>query len=516
MAILSGLSKSMQESMPFCERNIKGWIALLAIVAIVVLGVSVTMAATGRGDLGLQRARRMWAPRKNRVVAGPPGNPFPSPSPLASGAGPGTPVALPIGPQTWPQYAPPPQGGQGMPASGNNVDMVARATPGGGIKFIGGPNWMQSPNANTSFNRAASLVRPTVVSISAVRPGYAPAGPQPNGGNRFLDPFDGVPDRMVGTTPYETVGSGVIIDPAGYVVTNLHVIAGTSGVVASLSSEPENQMPAQVLVTDPANDLALLKIGSGGATFRAAALGDSSRLRVGDWVLAVGYPFGLELTVTAGIVGGTHVELEIGGRPYRALLQTDAPINKGSSGGPLVDMSGLVVGINTAIYAPTGVFSGTGFAIPSNRVGAFVARAMQSLGQEPAQPSPWQPVANPAPASPPAAQAPVAQAAPAPATRAPSVWLGLGLVDVTAEMASQLSYPNGAGAFVASVILDSPAEEAEIIRGDVIVSMAGEPVADVDTVSRIAAKMTPGQRVPVVIWRSGKTFNTTMKLRGAG
>jgi len=405
--------------------------------------------------------------------------------------------------------APAPWQPVGAPTANPNVDMVARATPGGGIRFIGGAPVPGSPGTATSFNRAASRIRPSVVALSAVQPTKSPAEPPAGSGARFIDPFDGVPDRVVGDRAFEAVGSGVIVDEAGYVVTNYHVIAGAAGILVSPASDTETHLPATVVLADPSLDLALLKIEGDQGVFPAATLADSSRVRVGDWVLAVGYPFGLELTVTSGIVGGRHVSLVIGGVPLRGLLQTDAPINKGSSGGPLVDLEGQVVGINTAIYAPTGVFSGTGFAIPSNRVGAFVARGLESVGHFGGAPATPPPVAgNPF--------EPTAPLPPAPAANASRVWLGVGLVDVTPEMAAQLSYPFAGGAFVASVILDSPAEEAEILRGDIIVSVAGQPVGDVETVGRVVEGLAPGQSVPVTIWRGGKTSTVTMRLRGGG
>ena len=513
LALIAHMDKAGMESVPFCERNVKGWIIVLSTVAVGVLVLTVTMAATGQGNLGFDRARRMWqsAPPKATPLVSTPALPPPA---LPAPPQPAVPaiavnfVAPPNSPQF---YAPAPNAGT------PNVDLVARASPGGGILFVGGAG-IQGGGGNPGFQRAATAIRPAVVSISAAAPAYAPAPPPVAAGAQFQAPFDGVPDTMVGQSAYESVGSGVIIDPAGFVVTNNHVIAGASNVLVSLASQPDVFLPTKTILASAASDLALLQITSGG-TFPSARLGDSSQMRVGDWVLAVGYPFGLELTVTAGIVGGRHVDLAIAGRPFLGLLQTDAPINKGSSGGPLVDLNGQIIGINTAIYAPTGVFSGAGFAIPSNRVGAFVARGMETAGVTPADELPAI-VATPTALTPPtAATTPAPAAAPPaqqPALASPAVWLGIGLVDVSADMARQLAFPFSGGAFVASVILDSPAEEAEILRGDVLVSMASQPVTGVDTISRLVAGMAPGQAVPITIWRSGKTTNTTIRLRGGG
>jgi S1-C subfamily serine protease len=364
------------------------------------------------------------------------------------------------------------------------VDTVVRATSGGGIRFVGRAP-APSPEHGNAFNVAATRISPSVVSISAIRTQPPPVHGDPNG-TRFFDPFDGVPDRMIGQRAVEAVGTGIVVDPFGYVVTNRHVIDGAGVVFVSLSSTPDAHVSAQVLAADANDDLALLRIASPTA-LQPATLGDSSQVQVGDWVLAVGYPFGLQLTVTSGIVGSTGVPLTISGRPYRGLLQTDAPINKGSSGGPLVNLQGEVIGINTAIYAPTGVFSGAGFAIPSNRVGAFVARSLD--------------------------RAAVLTAAP-PSAPSATAWLGLGLVDVTPELGRQLNYAASGGAYVASVVLDSPAEDAEVVRGDVVMALADRPVLNVDSLESILRSLSPGQVVPITIWRGNRTITTMMRLRG--
>jgi serine protease Do len=486
----------IMSTVPFCERNIKAWLALLGAVVIGVLAMSGWIAYRGKG---LQTFSHALA-----------GGPEPSPAVLVptvvGQAGPASPVAFvrpdttvhgpgygaaPIGgpvyaPPNAPPMAPPPNASPD-PNTPPLADTVARATAGGGIRFVGRATMPNADHGN-AFNRAATAIRPTVVAIAAIR--YAPVAPKPNqnpNAVQFLDPYDGIPDRFIGQKSFEAVGSGVVVDPSGLIVTNDHVIHGAGVVYASLPSAPEVHLPAQVVAADPNIDLALLKITNG--PMQAATLGDSSQVDIGDWVLAVGYPFGLQLTVTSGIVGGSRVALSIGGQSYTGLIQTDAPINKGSSGGPLVNLRGEVIGINTAIYAPTGVFSGTGFAIPSNRVGAFVARHTQR------------------------------SASLAAATKAPSsmtaTWLGLGLVDVSPDLATQLRFPFAGGAFVASVVLDSPAEDAEVNRGDIVTSLADQPVTDVESIIRILQTLSPGQVVPITVWRGNKTVTTMMRLRGA-
>lgn len=207
----------------------------------------------------------------------------------------------------------------------------------------------------TAFNFAATTVRPAVVGVRALLA------------------------QVPGRPRIERVGSGVILDPSGHIVTCHHVVAGSTAININLHRSSGPPLSARIVAVD--NDLALLKV-DGAPPLPVARLADSSNARVGDWVIAVGHPFGLGLTVTAGIIGQRHGALQIpGGRAYTGLFQTDAPINEGSSGGPLVDMQGQVVGLNTAIYAPTGVFSGAGFAIPSNVVAAFVARHVPLFSQ---------------------------------------------------------------------------------------------------------------------------------------
>lgn len=206
----------------------------------------------------------------------------------------------------------------------------------------------------TVFNTAASTIRPSVVGIRATF---------------------GLP--RAGQAAIQRVGSGVVVDSNGFVVTCHHVVAGAAAIVVTPFSQPNAQLRARLLGVQ--DDLALLQV-FGGGPLPAATLADSDQAVVGDWVLAVGHPFGLGLTVTAGIIGRRHGSLGIpGGRQYTGLLQTDAPINEGSSGGPLANLDGQVIGLNTAIYAPTGVFSGAGFAIPSNDVRAFLARHLPAF-----------------------------------------------------------------------------------------------------------------------------------------
>jgi serine protease Do len=460
------------ERIDFCKRNIKVWLGVLVVLALFVLSYAAWLAWQ-RGEIsGFASRERGPGPAS---AAGP-----------APAAGPqGFPAAAPVQPAV--VGGGPVLGAQGVALTAP-LDAITRATPNGGIQFIGGAT--QNP-IQMSFNQAADIMRPTVVNINAVRPGTpAPPAVDPNGA-RFIDPFDGVPDKIIGQVAYESVGSGVFVDPRGYVVTNNHVVAGATSMVVTMFNAPQNYLPARMVATDTANDLALLQV-SGEGPFPVASLADSSLLEVGDWVLAIGNPFGLGHTVTAGIISAKRSSIVIDGVMYGSIIQTDAPINRGSSGGPLVNLQGKMVGINTAIYAPTGVFNGTGFSIPSNRVGAFVARV---LGD-----------ANSAAAVPVALQTAVPVVAPIPASAAsPGVWVGVGVVDMTPDLARSLAVPFQGGVFVSSVILDSPADEAGITRGDVIASLAGSPLPNADTLNQVVATLLPEKSVPLTVWRGGKS-----------
>jgi S1-C subfamily serine protease len=294
-----------------------------------------------------------------------------------------------------------------------------------------------------SFNEASRRIRPATL---AVRASY---GTDPQG--QLL----------------ERAGSAVVVDPSGYAVTCTHVVIGATTVSVRKFREANRWSPARIVASD--GDLTLLQVSmTDGAPLTAATLGDSAQVAVGDWVLAVGHPFALGTTVTAGIVSRRDVTLALpGGRAQNGLFQTDAAINEGSSGGPLVNVAGEVIGINAAIYAPTGAFSGAGFAIPANQVRAFLSSA---LG--------------------------------VPAQAAGPRW-GLGLVALTPDLATELSFPGSAGVVVSSVATSSAAERAQLVKGDVITKIAGQPVSDVPSAMAVRDRLAAGERVPIEFFRLG-------------
>jgi serine protease Do len=257
------------------------------------------------------------------------------------------------------------------------------------------------------------------------------------------------------------VGSGFIVDTDGYIITNHHVVERARSVLVVLADG--KSYPAKVIGTDQRTDLALLKVDAG-RPLPAVALGDSDQVKPGQWVVAVGNPFGLGGTVTAGIVSARS--RVIGGQ-YDDYLQIDAPINQGNSGGPSFDINGNVVGVNTAIYSPSGGSVGVGFAIPSNLVKQIVAD-LKNHG------------------------------------RVDRGWLGVSMQDISASMARALGMGEATGALVVEVEPSGPAARAGIRRGDVILSVDGKTITDGRMLSRHIAALQRGQKSDIVLWRDGQ------------
>jgi serine protease Do len=271
----------------------------------------------------------------------------------------------------------------------------------------------------------------------------------------------------------QSLGSGFIIDPAGYVVTNNHVIEGADEV--SVTLQDGTVLKATIVGKDETGDLALLKVKSD-KPLPTVEFGDSSASRVGDWVLAIGNPFGLGGTVTAGIVSARGRDIHQG--QYDDFIQTDAAINRGNSGGPLFNMDGQVIGINTAIFSPSGGSIGIGFSIPSNMAKLTIAQLKQY-------------------------------------GHARRGWLGVKIQQVTPDIAESLGLKDAAGAMVAGLTDGGPAEKAKIHNGDIILKFDGQDVKEMHNLPRIVADTDVGKEVPVVLWRDGKevTVQTTLAER---
>ncbi len=257
------------------------------------------------------------------------------------------------------------------------------------------------------------------------------------------------------------LGSGFIVDAAGYVVTNNHVIDGADKITVKLHDE--RTFEAKLVGRDAKTDIALLKIE--GTNLPHVQFGDSTRIRVGDWVVAVGNPFGLGGTVTTGILSARNRDINSG--PYDDYLQIDAAINRGNSGGPLFDLEGNVIGVNTAIYSPSGGNIGIGFAIPSS-IASRVASELRQHGE------------------------------------VKRGWLGVRIQPLTEGIARALDLKRTAGALVAGVESGSPAEKAGIRSGDVILTVGGQPVDQFRDLARIVAGLERGKVAKVALWRDGK------------
>jgi len=267
-----------------------------------------------------------------------------------------------------------------------------------------------------------------------------------------------------------SLGSGFIIDPSGLVVTNNHVIADADSITVTL--QDGTNFKADVVGKDTKTDLALLRIKSA-KPLPALKFGDSDKIRVGDWVLAIGNPFGLGGTVTAGILSARAREIDSG--PYDDFLQTDAAINRGNSGGPMFDMDGNVIGINTAIFSPSGGSVGIGFAIPSNLAKPVIDQIRQ--------------YGHPR-----------------------RGWLGVNIQSVTDDIAESLGLDKPRGALIASVTDGGPAQAAGILPGDVVLSFDGKAVDDMRHLPRIVAETPIGQTVKVTVWRKRKELVLDVKV----
>lgn len=344
-----------------------------------------------------------------------------------------------------------------------------------------------------AFRAASDRVLPAVVSIQhtteskmvkrEVRPSPKGRGGLPKGFQddpllrRFFDEdgFGGVPglDEMpdMRSIPQQSSGSGVIIDKSGIVLTNNHVVAGGGKIVVKLHDGRE--FVATEAKTDPNTDIAVVRVKVDG-DLPAAVMGDSDAMRIGDWVLALGQPFGLQDTVTAGIISAKQRNVAI--TKHAEFLQTDAAINPGNSGGPLVNLEGEVIGINTAINSTSGGNQGVGFAIPVN-VAKWVSSQLLKDG------------------------------------KVHRAYLGVGIQPVTQELAGQFGMKVPSGALVTEVFPDSPAAKAGIQSQDVIVEFAGRPITHAGQLPAIAGRSPIGSKQPVVVLRDGKKVQLTMTLR---
>ena len=328
-----------------------------------------------------------------------------------------------------------------------------------------------SQNIPNTFADLAEKLMPSVVNISTTQTVVTRSNPFPNfqfpPGSPFEDMFKefGTPQER----QTSALGSGFIIDEKGIVVTNNHVIEGAEDIVVQVNGE--KKFKAKVIGADPLSDIAVLKIETK-EKFTPVKFGDSDKARIGDWVIAIGNPFGLGGTVTSGIISARN--RSIGLTRYEDYIQTDASINSGNSGGPLFDMNGDVIGINTAILGRSGNV-GIGFSIPSNSAKQVINQLLE-FGET------------------------------------KRGWLGVRIQDVTKEIADVEKLNEPRGALVASVAPNSPSEKAGVKAGDIILEFNGEKIREMKELPIIVARTEVGKKVKVKIWRNKKEIEKIITL----
>jgi serine protease Do len=325
---------------------------------------------------------------------------------------------------------------------------------------------LEQPAGPPSFADVAERVTPAVVNVTVAQKPmqrmsmHGRGIPEDSPLHEFFKQFGSMPDMA--PRSQEGEGSGFVIGPDGYIVTNNHVIEGAERIEVTLNDGTTYE--ARVIGRDPKTDLALIKVDAG-ETMPYVDLADSSDARIGDWVLAVGNPFGLGGSVNAGIISARGRDIQSG--PYDDYLQIDAPINRGNSGGPLFDARGRVIGVNTAIYSPSGGNIGIGFAIPAETVADIVADLRDN-------------------------------------GRVERGWLGVQIQPVTDAVAESLGLDQSGGVLVADVLADSPALAAGVRSGDVIVTAAGEQMQDYRDLTKLVASIDAGTKIELEVIRGGK------------
>lgn len=327
----------------------------------------------------------------------------------------------------------------------------------------------QIMEASRAFSDIASSVSPSVVNISTVKVIKRDVNPF------FEDPFFDFfnPFREFKSPrkwKEKSLGSGVIVSPDGYIITNNHVVEQADEVRVTLIDK--RSFKAKIIGADPKTDVAIVKIDA--KDLPAVHWGDSDKLQVGEFVLAIGNPFGLSHTVTMGIISAVG-RANVGIADYEDFIQTDAAINPGNSGGPLVNIKGELIGINTAIFSKSGGYQGIGFAVPSN-MAQLVMSQLEQKGK---------------------------------VTRG---WLGVTIQELTPELSQKFGLKNPKGALVGDVAKGSPAEKAGIKRGDVILEFNGKKVEDVGNLRNMVAQSKLGSELPIRLMRGEKEYSVTVMI----
>lgn len=287
--------------------------------------------------------------------------------------------------------------------------------------------------------------------------------------DEFFDDFFSRPRRRKSPQPetrkhrYEGTGSGFIVASGGYVLTNYHVVKDAKEI--KVVTHDDKTYTAELVGRDPKTDLAVIKIKSS-RKFNALKMGNSNAIKIGDWVIAGGSPFGLKQTFTAGIISALRQDVQVENMNYRDMIQTDASINRGNSGGPLVNLDGEVVGINTAIFAPTGVFAGIGFAIPINQAKKILSQLIEK-------------------------------------GKVVRGWLGIEIKDVDEAVKKHFNLKSDSGVLINRVFEDSHAQKGGLKRGDIIMKFNKAAIEDVRDLQEKVADSKPGQKVSLTIIRDG-------------
>jgi serine protease Do len=325
----------------------------------------------------------------------------------------------------------------------------------------------EARSLSSAFKRVAREVTPAVVNIQTVRRTQI-EDPLTRFGPFLFGPPGGAPFPPR-EFEQQGQGSGVIVSPQGDILTNAHVVRDADEVTVSLHDR--RQFTARVVGTDEKTDIAILRIDNAG-NLPVARLGDSDAIEVGDWVVAIGNPFGLDATVTAGIISAKG-RASVGVADYEDFLQTDAAINPGNSGGALVDLDGRLIGINTAIVTRGGGFNGIGFAIPINMAHGI----MESILTD---------------------------------GKVRRGWLGVSIQNLTPELAQSFNYSGGRGVLIGDVTPDGPAAKAGLQPGDIVTQLNGEPVDNINTLRLRVASIRPGTEATLRVYRNGAEQTITI------
>ncbi|MDQ7788048.1 MAG: DegQ family serine endoprotease [Thermodesulfovibrionales bacterium] len=345
--------------------------------------------------------------------------------------------------------------------SGQNKYMPYRGTPNIPGQII---------ETSKAFSEIVTAVSPAVVNISTTKVVKRDQGPFSD--DPFYDFFNPFHDFNAPRKWKEkSLGSGVIVSADGYIITNNHVVEKSDEIKVTLLDR--RTFKGAIVGADPKTDVAILKIDAN--NLLPLTWGDSDKLQVGEFVLAIGSPYGLSNTVTMGIISAVG-RANVGIADYEDFIQTDAAINPGNSGGPLVNIRGELIGINTAIFSRTGGYQGIGFAVPSNMVRLIMDQLIQK-GQ---------------------------------VTRG---WVGVTIQELTPELASEFGLKRSNGALVSDVAKDSPAAKAGILRGDIILEFNGKEVKDVSSLRNMVAQSKSGTEISMKILRSGKEFTVKIIIK---